>query len=258
MIGFNKDSLYISYSFLKRDLEYYLKDIKSFIIFLTVFLSGLLVFLVSLKNMLGNSEDYFLFLLIGYLSVSYMNISASAGFEIINDSYEGKLVYDKTLPIKRRDYSFIRIIGISLRGYINFLFCLVLMSPFLLNYFSIEKLLIFLGLSYILSIIFTGFSLIPIILSKNMTVQSVIGSLLRSWFFLGSTIFYPIQMIPQMLRPIIMLNPVTWVLELIREVLNIPYATKFPLVLSLAVMTFYLVIAVFGGIKVLENYSHEL
>lgn len=257
MFRFSKDSLFIAFFFLKRDLEYYLRDVKSFIIFLTVFLSGLLVFLVSLKNMLGNSEKYFLFLLIGYLSVSYMNISASAGFEIINDSYEGKLEYDKTLPIKRRGYSFIRIIGISLRGYINFLFCLVLMSPFLLNYFTVWKLVIFLSLSYVLSIIFTGFSLIPIIFTKNMTIQSVIGSLLRSYFFLGSTIFYPIHMIPQVLRPIILLNPVTWILELIRTILLIPYATKFPFFLSIVVITFYLVIAIVGGIKVLENYSHE-
>ncbi len=255
---FHIDSLVIIYSLLKRDLQYYLLDIKSLAIFLTVFLSGLLVFLVSLKNMLGNSNNFFLFLLTGYLVVSYMNISGGAGFEIINDSYEGKLIYDRTLPIKRVHYALIRIIGISLRGYVNFLICLLIMSPLLVNYFSITKIIIFLLLSYVLSVIFTGLSILPIILTKNLTIQSVIGSLLRSWFFLGSTIFYPFAIIPANLRILIVINPVTWVLELIRTLLAIPYATKFPLILSAVTIGGYFLIAIVGGMSVLLHYNSEI
>ena len=252
------NSLILIRTLLKRDLEYYLRDVKSFVIFLTVFLSGLLVFLVSLKNMLGNSNDYFLFLLIGYLVVSYMNISAGAGFEIINDSYEGKLVYDKTLPIKSFTYAIIRIIGISTRGYINFLICFLLMSPWLIIFFSLVNLAIFLLLSFILSIIFTCFSILPIFLSKNLTIQALIGSLLRSWFFLGSTIFYSYSMIPEILKPIILLNPVTWVLELMRSLLHIPFATSFPLLQSIIVIFMYLFTTGIIGIKILEHYEYQI
>lgn len=257
---FNKSKVYFLltiYTLLKRDLEYYLLDIKSLVIFLTVFLSGLLVFLVSLKNMMGNSNNYFLFLLTGYLVVSYLNISGGAGFEIINDSYEGKLLYDRTLPIKRTEYAFVRIIGISLRGYVNFFICLTIMSPLLINFFTITKLAIFLVLSFFLSVIFTGLSILPIFLSKNLTIQSVIGSLLRSWFFLGSTIFYPFQVIPKQIQFIIILNPVTWVLELIRTLMNIPFATRFPMNISLLVIIIYLIMSVAGGMMVLLNYKNE-
>lgn len=251
------NSISAYYSLLKRDVEYYLKDKKSLAIFITVFLSGLLVFLVSLKNMLGNSNNYYIFLLVGYLVVAYMNISAGAGFEVINDSYQGLLVYDKTLPVKRITYAFIRILGISLRGYINFLICFLIMLPFLKNYFTLENILIFLFLSYILSVIFTGISILPLMLTSNLTVQSVIGALLRSYFFLGSTIFYPISVVPENLKFIILLNPVTWVLELIRSLMNIPYATRFPLGLSLMVIAFYTVFALIGGAFVLLHHKIE-
>ena len=103
----------VTYTLLKRDVQYYLMDVKNLIIFITVFLSGLLIFLVSLKNMLGNSNNYFLFLLTGYLVVSYMNISGSDGLEVISESYEGKLVYDRILPIRIENYAIIRTLGIS-------------------------------------------------------------------------------------------------------------------------------------------------
>ncbi len=246
------------YTLLKRDVEYYLKDKKSLAIFITVFLSGLLVFLVSLKNMLGNSYNYFLFLLTGYLVVAYMNISAGAGFEIINDAYEGKLTYDKTLPIKRVNYALIRILGISLRGYINFIICFLIMSPLLLFFFTITNILIFLVLSYVLSVIFTGISILPLKLTSNLTIQSVIGALIRSYFFLGSTIYYPLNVVPGNLKFIIVLNPVTWVLELLRSLMNIPYATRFPLGLSILMITLYLFFAVIGGMFVLLHHKIEV
>lgn len=257
LVLFKKEILSISYSFLKRDLEYYLKDVKSLIIFLTVFLSGLLVFLASLKNMLGGSDNYFVFLLVGYLVVSYMNISAGSGFELINESYEGKLQYDKTLPINRKLYSIIRLFGISLRGYINFLFCLLIIFPLLLPYFTLGNLLIFLISSLILAVIFTGICLIPIVFTKNLTIQSVIGSVLRSWFFLGSTIFYPYDTIPNFLKLVVILNPVTWILDLIRTSMKIPFSSHLPLEVSIIVIGTYLLISLFGGIKVLETYNHE-
>lgn len=252
------NSLSSAYTLLKRDVEYYLKDKKSLAIFITVFLSGLLVFLVSLKNMLGNSNNYFLFLLTGYLVVAYMNISAGAGFEIINDSYEGKLDYDKTLPIKRINYALIRILGISLRGYINFIICFLIMSPLLLSYFTITNIIIFLVLSYILSVIFTGLSILPLRLTSNLTIQSVIGALILSYFFLGSTIFYPLNAVPENLKFLIVLNPVTWVLELLRSLMNIPFATKFPFELSIIVVTAYLLFAVLGGMFVLLYHKIEV
>jgi ABC-2 type transport system permease protein len=252
----NNGNLYVQ--LVKRDIEYYLKDFMNLLIYISVFLSGLFVFLTSLKNMLGNSPDYFLFLMTGYLVVSYMNISAGGGFEIIKEDYEGKYDYDKTLPIRRTSYALFRIIGISLRGYINFLICLIMMLPFLILYFSMYKFLVFLLLSFCLSIIFTGFSIIPIHFSKSLTIQTFLGSLLRSWFFLGSTIFYPLSVIPGFLKPIILLNPVTWILELIRISLDIPYAENFPLELSVAFIIFYLLIASLGGIYVLLKYTkHE-
>ena len=244
-------------SLLKRDVQYYLLDIKSLAIFITVFLSGLLVFLVSLKNMLGNSNDYFLFLLTGYLVVSYMNISGGAGFEVINDSYEGKLMYDKTLPIRRGVYSVIRILGISLRGYVNFVICFLFMSPLLIHYFTIFNIVTFFVLSYILSVIFTGISILPLILTNNLTIQSVVGALLRSWFFLGSTIFYPFNIIPSNLQLIILLNPVTWVLELLRTLMHIPFASEFPIMYSAIVIGLYFFLSLFGSVVVLLNYNHE-
>ena len=252
-----QNSISISCNFLKRDLEYYLRDIKSLIIFLTVFLSGLLIFLESLRNMLGGSNDYFLFHLVGYLVVSYMNISAGAGFEIINDNYEGKLVYDKTLPIKKLNYAVIRMVGICSRGYVNFLICFMIMFPLLMNYFSITKMVIFLFLSYILSVIFTNISIIPLSLTKNLTIQTVIGSLLRSWFFLGSTIFYPYTAVPEGMKIIILLNPVTWILELIRNLLDIPYAMTISIPISLLIILAYFIVSCIGGILVLNNYDFE-
>lgn len=246
------------YTLLKRDVEYYLKDKKSLAIFITVFLSGLLVFLVALKNMLGNSNNYFLFLLVGYLVVAYMNISAGAGFEIINDAYEGKLTYDKTIPFGRITYAFIRILGISLRGYVNFIICFLIMAPLLLTYFTFENILVFLFLSYILSVIFTGISILPLMLTSNLTVQSVIGALLRSYFFIGSTIFYPLSAVPENLKFIILLNPVTWILELIRSLMHIPFATNFPLGISIVVITLYSGFAVIGGIFVLLHHKIEV
>ena len=253
-----RDSIVSMLNLLKRDLEYYLLDKISLVIFLTVFLSGLLVFLVSLKNMLGNSNNYFLFLLTGYLVVSYMNISAGAGFEIINDAYESKLTYDKTLPVERLTYAFIRILGISLRGYINFILCFLIMSPLLLSFFTIENILVFLVLSYVLSVIFTGISILPLRLTSNLTIQSVIGALLRSYFFLGSTIFYPLKAVPENLKFIIVLNPVTWILELIRSLMDVPYATRFPPLISILVITIYLLFSILGGIYVLLHYKIEV
>lgn len=255
---FSSNMFFVTMTLIKRDVQYYLLDIKNLLIFISVFLSGLLIFLVSLKNMLGNSSNYFLFLLTGYLVVSYMNISGGAGFEIINDSYDGKLVYDKTLPIHRTYYAFIRILGISLRGYVNFVICFLIMIPLLLKFFTITNIMTFLVLSFILSVIFTGFSILPLCLTSNLTIQSVIGALLRSWFFLGSTIFYPLKSIPANLRLVILLNPVTWVLELLRSLLHIPYASGLPILVSILIIIIYLTFSLIGGVYVFLNYKIEI
>lgn len=248
-----REQIAISFIILKRDLNYYLQDKRNFFIFIIVYLSGLLIFLSSLNNMLGNDSSYFIFLIIGYLVVSYLNINGGAGFEILNEKILGKWDYDKLIPISRTHYSLLRVLGISLRGYLNFIFCMLIILPFIYTFFSLKTFLLFLFLSMILSIIFTSTSLLPLIAVNhdNMSIHTFLGIFIHSWLLLGSTIYYPFNSIPFYLQIIVIINPVTWILEFIRSEMNIVGAMKFPIIDTIIIISFFFIISLWGSMKAL-------
>lgn len=222
-------------------------------VFLLVFLTGLYIYLHALNNLIP-LESYLEFVTVGYLVVAFLNICGGAGFELIRERNEGKWLYDKTFPIPAYSYAFSRIVGISLRGYVNFILCILLALPFLLQSLSFRGIVTLLLVSAILSVVFTGLSVTPLAFSDNLNLQVALGMILRSWLLFGSNIFYPTSLLPSWLQVITKANPVTWGLGFVRNSIGIPYGMEVSVLEVTLALTGSVGLAVGGGMIAITRF----
>jgi ABC-type polysaccharide/polyol phosphate export permease len=162
------------------------------------------------------SKNYFVYLLSGYIFISYFNHSFQAGIRLLRDRRESQMfIYESSLPLQPSLLALSRIIGSMIGGTIGFGIFLLLML-----------LVVPLSLTSIIVYFFSGICLGLLLSALSIILTKIFGY--NQGIFLGTTffmttflmffspLFYQLETVPTVMKMFFWLNPFTWVLELAR------------------------------------------
>lgn len=199
----------------------------------------------------GKEISYAAFLASGIIIMQIMFSSMSAGVMFWADKRYGMFEQILTCPFERSEYILSKILSALFQGIISGLVVLIISTPILLGE-SLE--ISILGtLCIIFSLIFGAFFFaaltltIAVLVKSNETFNMFIGVMLMP-FIAFSTIFYPVNQAPSLLKTIVYLNPLTYAADILRTGLFGPgtekLLQKMLLLFSESLIMFY--IAVIG------------
>lgn len=214
--------------------------------FLNPLLTMLVLYMVFSKIMRIQIPQYPLFLLSALLPWSFFAASLTdATHSIIDNANLVKKVYfpREILPI-----------SYVLSNFINFLFSLAALLPILIIFRAPSlKLVYLLPVVLITHLVFT-IGLALFLSCANVffrDVSHIVGIALMFWFYL-TPVFYSIDMVPQSLRSVYMLNPMASIITMYRNTL---FEGKVPEVVNIAIVFSVVTITLLIGYFVFRRYE---
>lgn len=214
--------------------------------FLNPLLTMLVLYIVFSKIMRIQIPQYPLFLLSALLPWSFFSSSLTdATHSIIDNANLVKKVYfpREILPI-----------SYVLNNFINFLFSLAALLPILIIFKPGGlKFVYFLPAILIAHLIFTS-GIALFLACANVffrDVGHILGIVLMFWFYL-TPVFYSIDMVPQNLRSIYLLNPMVSIIAMYRNVL---FDGKPPSTINISIALLVIIITLLFGYLVFKRYE---
>jgi ABC-2 type transport system permease protein len=187
--------------------------------------------------------------------VQYLAIGVVFGQLMLSASYAGAMVFfDKRMgmfeqilagPFRRWEYFSSKILSIILQGLFGSSIVILIASPILIGLNLTFKGIIYTIFSLIFASLFFGSLslLISAYVKTDQSLNIVFNSILPPLTFISS-IFYPLEVMPDPLKYIALINPLTYAADITRYGLfsitstTIPYAL--PLLPTLSIITFTL------------------
>lgn len=216
--------------------------------FLNPLLTMLIFYIVFSKIIKINIEQYPLFLLSALLPWTFFSSSLTdAAHSIINNANLVKKIY---FPREILPLSYV------LSNFINFLFSLAVLLPILIVFRAGGlRFIYFLPAILILHLIFT-IGLALFLSCANVYFRDVshfLGIILMFWFYL-TPVFYSLDMVPQNLRSIYILNPIASLITIYRNVL---FEGKTPSAINLSISVLIFTITLLFGYFVFRRYEPD-
>jgi len=175
---------------------------------------------VARARLLSEQEDYLTFMAPGILAQSVMFTSIFYGLAIIWERDAGILQKILVLPVPRASFVAGKALGACLRALLQaavvVTVALLLQVRFLLDLFSLVTcaLAVLLGAG-----VFASLSMLLATLLKTRERFMGIGQVLTMPLFFASNAIYPIHLMPAWLQVLAQVNPLTYLVELLRDTL---------------------------------------
>lgn len=214
--------------------------------FLNPLLTMLILYVVFSKIMRIQIEQYPLFLLSALLPWSFFSLSLTdATHSIVDNANLVKKVY---FPREILPLSYV------LSNFINLLFNLAVLLPILIIFRAQGlKIVYLLPVVLITHLVFT-IGLALFLSCANVyfrDVSHILGIILMFWFYL-TPVFYSIDMVPQHLRSIYLLNPMVSIITMYRNVL---FEGRLPTMINISIAMLVTMIMLLFGYFVFKRYE---
>jgi ABC-2 type transport system permease protein len=203
----------------------------------------------------GISMSYILFLAPGIIVSQFLTGGVYAGASIWFDKRFGMFEQILVGPFTKTQYITSKILSVALQGLAMAFLVLLLASP-LLSGLSVN----FLGILYIMaawmfgSLLFGSLSIIVSTAVKTDEVLNVVFNIIMPPLLFLSSVFYPLENVPALIRALALANPLTYAADMFRAGLlglQTSYLSYEVLLLVVeSVSMFLLAVKRFKGIKI--------
>lgn len=210
-----------------------------------------MVFSVIMKN---GIDKYYIFLFVGLIPWIFFSTSITSGCSSIIQSKDlVKKIYfpREVLPI-----------ATVTSGFVNMLFCFIVIFAVLVfsgigfNFYAILFLPVIMVVEYFLSL---GFALIFSALTVYFRdLEYVLGIITMAWMYL-TPVMYSVDMVPEQLRIVLQLNPMTSIIVAYRDILyyrQIPQMETLLLALAVGICSCIIGYVIFR--KLQKHFAEEL
>lgn len=166
----------------------------------------------------NESLDYTAYLASGMIGFNIMNSTLVSGIIIWNDRRYGMFEQILAGPFTRSNYVLANVYTIGIVGLISASLIIVVGSPVFFNavQFNVFTLPLIVFASLAGSVLFGS---IAIIISSRMRSSEIFNVVINTvflFFAFASTAFYPIKDLPEVLRITFLVNPLTYVVDIVR------------------------------------------
>lgn len=243
-------------SLIKKELRGRYKG--SFLGFFWTFLNPLLQLgvytLVFSVIMRSNIENYYLFLFVALVPWLFFSTSVSGGCNCIigNKNLVSKIYFPREVLV----------ISHVATGFVNMLysfvvvFCVLIISPVSLNVIPLLYLPLIMILHFFLSLGLTFIMSSVTVYFRDL--EHIMGIVVMAWQFL-TPVMYPLEQVPEQIRPYFLLNPMTQIIIAYRDIL---YYATIPQVTTLThALVCGIVFSTFGVLifqKLQKRFAEEL
>lgn len=174
----------------------------------------------KLKAIPTGGVPYIAFMTPGILSQSVMFIAIFYGLTLIWDKDQGIIQKFLALPVPRSAFVVGRTMGAMVRGLsqaiIILILALILRIPIRWGFLNVVGTM---GVVMLGSAFFSSFSMILAALMKTRERFMGIGQVITMPLFFASSAIYPISIMPRWLQVIAVINPLSYVVEILRALL---------------------------------------
>ena len=182
----------------------------------------------ALTANLGGAPDYFSFMAAGMIAIMVLNLSIRGMTSLVFDRYLGFL--DKLLasPIRRESVLASKVLAGTARGVIQALALLVIAVLLGMKFGPAFGVLQFLLLLATLIMLGFGLSTVFVCLGiriKRWETQEAIATAVTFPIMFTSSALYPVQTMPSWLQPIALINPITYTIQILRDLIYGNYST---------------------------------
>ena len=187
-----------------------------------IFIAGFAYGALISRNdiIIGNSvTSYTTYLALGMIGFNIMNSSTVSGSIIWNDRRNGMFQQILTMPFTRLQYTISNILTIMLIGISSAFVIFLIGIPIIFDQVTVTLLTI----PYVLFALIIGsifFGSVTIIIASNLRSNEGFNVIINGtflFFAFASSTFYPNQGVPEPLQMIFYVNPLTHVVDIIRE-----------------------------------------
>ncbi|HOC53284.1 MAG TPA: ABC transporter permease [Caldisericia bacterium] len=201
-----------------------------------------------LKTIPTGGVPYITFITPGILSQSVMFIAIFYGLNLIWDKDQGIVQKFMALPVKRSAFVVGRTMGAMVRGFSQAV--IVLLVAILIKIQIRWSILSVIGIIItviIESILFSSFSMILAALMKTRERFMGIGQMITMPLFFTSSAIYPIDIMPEWLQILAIINPLSYVVGILRALLVTGDLTN--IFLYLIILVGEVIVAIFIATK---------
>lgn len=237
----------------KREMKLWLSEKWAIVMIIVEAILYLGLFSLAMEGIVKNIHfynkevSYFTFIAPGVIIMNIFTISLIGGFLIFIDRRSGMLELILTSPIKRYKLILGRLFGAITRSMVAGITVLLVSMSIGANYpLTISDLLFVLMLFFLISIGFAGLTIgITSKITEVQTYNTVINAMILPVIF-TSSIFYPKEAMPSLLKIVASFNPLSYATEIVRVVLltNISIADSLTIVLYIAI--FSIIMSIFA------------
>ena len=176
----------------------------------------------------GTTLSYAQFLAVGVVFGQLMLSASYAGAMVFFDKRMGMLEQILAGPFKRYEYFASKILSVLLQGLFGSILVLIIASPLLIGLTPSAIGVVYVLYSLIFASLFFGSLslLISAYVKTDQTLNIVFNSILPVLTFISS-IFYPLEFMPDLIRAIALANPLTYAADVAR--LGLFHATSMTL-----------------------------
>ncbi len=197
----------------KRDISAYYRGIVWIFMVFLYFLTWVFFTATTLGNLV-TVRNYFQFLIAGMIVIGIYNSSFTFMTVISGEKRRGYIKYLLSLPINRVGLSVGRLLTGMLQG-VTFSFFMLVITFLLLGFPGIIVFIALTATIFCLAFGLSGLGIAAAVFLKPELADPA-SDVLGLWLVFTSTIFYPDNIIPQMLRPVSMINPLSAASNLLR------------------------------------------
>lgn len=244
------------FSLIKRDLRGRYKG--SFLGFLWTFLNPLfqlIVYTIVFSNIMrAGYEDYYLFLFVALIPWIFFSTSVTGGASCIwaQKDMVNKIYFPReVLPIAHVTCQLVNML-------LSFLvvFAVILVTGYGINPVAVFYLPVIIFVEYLLALGLTMLASAVTVFLRD--VEYILGILMMAWQFL-SPVMYGVDIVPEEVRPVFAVNPMTPVLAAYRDIF---YYKKIPDISTLVRAVMFGAVVLIIGVLVFEylkkHFSEEM
>jgi ABC-2 type transport system permease protein len=185
--------------------------------------------------------SYVLFLAPGIIVMQIMFAASIAGAMFWLDKRLGMFAQILTGPFSRWEYILSKAVSIMLQGLLNAFLVFLIASPLLIGLKISALGLVYIATSLIFGSLFFGSMtlLISVFIKSNEAFNAVLNTLTTPFMFLSS-VYYPLENAPIIIRALSMVNPLTYAADMLRAGLLEVYAPLLPVEVTILVAESFL------------------
>ena len=222
-----------------------------FYIFVAGFAYGAVIPSISLG---GRDVSYVLFLAPGIIITQIMFAATFAGAMLWLDKRLAMFQQILMGPFQRWEYILSKLVSIMLQGLLNALLVFAIASPLLIGFEVTFVSVLYIASSLVLGALFFGslILVVSVFIKSNEAFNALLNIMFTPLMFLSS-VYYPIEGAPLIIRVVSMANPLTYAADMLRAGLLGIYASNLPVEITVltveSILMFLLATLAFRRVK---------